>query len=433
MNQVRRLPASRCAAAMLIISFGALTGGSPQIAKAQNKTRAIRQQKAAIRAARRNAPTGRAASVQAATPRSTSAITRQGASVSPPTGQVAPGQAVLRPGEALRALPQRPVGRGGGGNGPRAVDPQAWELLQKMYRPGADYEGVEISNANGMTSEEILQGDTKGRTRREYQSPPALTGDVILTAPGHYYRFSSREHRLYLALWPMEAGDKAARLRALARAGRVRIEITGEQMVANRPATQITISAVTGSDENEAMQVLSLDKDTGIALKTERYNRQGRLLSSTYLRSVTVGAILDPKLFDPNALPAAQEKVPLFPGGQPAFASVDQARGLVGFAIKEPTRLPPGYALDGVWVFGQAQRASVLLRYSSGVNHFSLFESPVINPNALNRPPRPAELRPRRALGGLAWRVVVPGGLLNLIYTGHLAPNDQQALLDSIQ
>lgn len=383
MNVLRRMSLPCCAALLFTTSFGALTGIASVSARAQNRLRPGRGRGLALRP--------------------------------PSASSAAPRVNAIRPA-----------------NGGNALDPQAWELLKKMYRPGADYEGVEISNANGLTSEETIRGDTKGRVRREYTAPASLSGDVILIWPNQYYRFSNREHRLYLALWPVETSDKASRLRVLARTGRVRIQVTGEQMVAGRAATQITISAVTGNDENEASQVLSLDKETGIALKTERYNRMGRLLSSTYLRSVTIGATLAPDAFSPKALPPTQDKVPLFPGGQPAFATVDQARSLLAFAIKEPTHLPAGYALDGVWVFGQAQRASVLLRYSSGVNHFSLLESLVVNPNALARLPRPGELRPRRALGGMAWRAVVPEGLLNIIYTGHLADADQQALLSSL-
>ncbi len=383
MNFLRRLPLPCCAALLLTTSLGALSGIASVSARAQNRPRLGRGRGLALRP--------------------------------PPTAPATPR------GNAAHSA-----------NGGSALDPQAWELLTKMYRPGLDYEGVEISNANGLTSEETIRGDTKGRVRREYTAPASLAGDVILTWPNQYYRFRNREHRLYLALWPVETSDKASRLRVLARTGRVRIQVTGEQMVAGRAATQITISAVTGNDENEASQVLSLDKETGLALKTERYNRMGRLLSSTYLRSVTMGAALAPDAFNPNTLPPALEKVPLFPGGQPAFSTVDQARSLLSFAIKVPTHLPAGYALDGVWVFGQARRASVLLRYSSGVNHFSLLEGLVVNPNALARPPRPGELLPRRALGGMAWRAVVPEGLLNIIYTGHLADVDQQALLSSL-
>lgn len=334
-----------------------------------------------------------------------------------------------------RAIPLRSPGA----NPPRhngvEVDPLAWALLTKMYHPDVSYEGVEVSNINGMSSEETIQGDTKGRTRREYLSPGKLLGNIILTSPNQFYNYNNQEHRLYLALWPVEMGDKATRLRALAKTGRVRIQITGEQMVAGRTATQITISSVSGADEGEARRVLNLDKETGILLQMDRYNSASRLISSTYLRSITVGATLDPQRFSPNMLPQTVDRVPLFPEGQPMFTSVEQARAVVPFTIKEPTQLPAGYILDGVWAFGpKTPRPSVLLRYSSGVNHFSLFENLVrVNLNAPAVLLRPVEMRPHKTQFGWGWRASVPEGQMNILYTGHLPEAQQGALISSIQ
>ena len=350
----------------------------------------------------------------------------------------APTREIQAPAAAAvgqRAIPLRVPGV----NPPRhngvEVDPAAWTLLTKMYHPAVDYEGVEVSNTNGMSSEETIQGDTKGRTRREYSSPGKLQGNIILTSPNQYYNYNNQEHRLYLALWPVELGDKAARLRALARAGRVRIQITGEQMVAGRSATQITIYSANGAEEGEARRVLNLDKETGILLQMDRYNSASRLISSTYLRSITVGATLDPQRFNPNALPQSADRVPLFPEGHPMFTSVDQARAQVPFTIKEPTQLPAGYILDGVWLFGpKTLRPSVLLRYSSGVNHFSLFEN-LVRAN-LNAPAvllRPGEMRPRKTRFGWGWRTSIPEGQMNILYTGHLPEAQQDALLSSMQ
>ena len=166
-----------------------------------------------------------------------------------------------------------------------------------------------------------------------------------------------------------------------------------------------------------------------------RYNSASRLISSTYLRSITVGAILDPQRFSPNTLPQSADRIPLFPEGQPMFTSVEQARAVVPFTIKEPTQLPAGYILDGVWVFGpKSPRPSVLLRYSSGVNHFSLFENLArVNPNASAVLPRPGELRPRKTQFGWGWRALIPEGQMNILYTGHLPEAQQGALLSSIQ
>jgi hypothetical protein len=358
----------------------------------------------------------------------------------PAPNQIQPNiQSNIQPHSQSGIRPNAPrVGRAVGGAvrlNKAAIDPQAWALLTKMLRPTTDYEGVEVSNSGGKSSEERLQGDTKGRTRREYLTPPGMAGNILLTAPNQSYSYDAQERKLYLALWPLELGDPGSRLRALVRTGRIRVQVTGEQIVANRPATQITFWAVTGNENEEARRVLSLDKETGIRLQIDTYNRSGSLISSTYLKSVTLGVTLDPKMFNPNSLPPVTEKVSVFPQGQPMFTSVEPVRGMVRFAILQPAQLPAEYTLDGVWVFGpKTLRPSVLLRYSSGINHFSLFESLIpVKPNAPVELPRPGQLRPHRVLGGIGWHIPLPEGTLNMLYTGHLPDADLQALLASLQ
>ncbi len=359
---------------------------------------------------------------------------RRGASVrlqrAAPMQSQTPTPAPARPNRAVGAFP------GGGarikmqGN----IDPTALQMLGKMFRPGVNYEGVEVSNAsmNGSASEEMITGDTTGRTRREYLSPETIRGDVVLTLPNQSYQFHNRDRQLFAAHWPVEQGDKNARLRAMAKTGRVRIQVTGEEMVAGRSANIVTVTALTGATD-EARKVVYLDKETGILLRMDRYDSAGRQISSTYMKNIAVGTTPDATKFDPRLLPPATT-FPLFPQEQPMFTSVEQARSQVPFTVREPKQLPPGYILDGVWVFAQnlrANRASVLLRYSSGVNHFSLFET--LAPANAAKPARPGQMRPRRVPGGWAWRETVPEGDLTLLYTGHLPETDLQTLQSSMR
>lgn len=209
-------------------------------------------------------------------------------------------------------------------------------------------------------------------------------------------------------------------------------------MVAGRVAKQITIWSVSGNEEDhEARRVLDIDVENGILLQAQRYDGAGRLISSTSLRNISMGMQIDASRFDPKTLPANADRVPLFPEGQPMFPTVEQARGHVPFTIKEPAQLPPGYSLDGVWVFAEnTRRPLVLLRYSSGVSHFSLFESIVMpDPRSNTGQPllRPGDMKPRRALGGWAWRTPVSEGQLNMLFTGYLPSTQQEALFKALQ
>lgn len=345
----------------------------------------------------------------------------------------------LQPQGAMPVRPNRAAGtRSGGGARVKLqgnIDPTALQLLAKMFRPGVNYEGVEVSNAsmNGSASEETIAGDVNGRTRREYLSPETLKGDVLLTLPNQSYQFHNRDKRLFAAHWPIEQGDKIGRLRSMAKAGRLRIQITGAEMVAGRSAVIVTVTGLNGGAADEARKVMYLDREAGILLRLDRYDSAGRQISSTYMRSVAVGTPVDATRFDPRLLPPATT-FPLFPEGQPMFTSVEQARGKVPFTIREPNQLPTGYALDGMWVFAEnqrANRASVLLRYSSGVNHFSLFET--LAPANAAKLLRLGKMRPRRVPGGWMWRETVPEGDLTLLYTGHLPETDLQALQSSMR
>ena len=429
-------PLQRACVSLLLMTLanGLLTCVSAAQSGAQHKPRRVKTRSVTVHAPQSKQIKTRDVSIRPPQTPATNQI-QPGIPSSAPSAPGANSGINLQPG--LRLNTPR-VGRavGGGARRNRAdIDPQAWTLLAKMYRPTMNYEGIEVSNSGGKSSEERLQGDTKGRTRREYLTPPDMTGNILLTAPNQSYNYNAQDRKLYFALWPNTPNDQGQRLRALARTGRIRVQVTGQQIVANRPATQITFWAVTGNENEEARRVLSLDNQTGIRLQMDTYNRAGRLISSTYLKNVEVGVTLAPALFNPNSLPPVTEKVASFPDGQPMFTSVEPVRGMVRFAIRQPAQVPTGYTLDGVWVFGQnSLRPSVLLRYASGINHFSLFESLIpAKPNASAELMRPGQLRPHRVFGGIGWHIPTPEGTLNMLYTGHLPDADLQALLSSLQ
>jgi hypothetical protein len=217
----------------------------------------------------------------------------------------------------------------------------------------------------------------------------------------------------------------------MVRRGALTPTITGQETVLGRQCAILILSSKRPGAQAETQRRLWVDQESGIVLRNERWNAHGQI-SASYMTDITIGpeAGVLPKDFNPALLPKTANSEPMFPAGLPPFASVAQAELQAGFHILQPELLPANYTLDGVWVFGRGRGTSVLLRYTLGVNHFSLFERPAYNlkPAELTRPYR------RSATGIQRWPVQPANGIaLHMIYIGHLTADETRAIHDSLK
>ncbi len=302
-----------------------------------------------------------------------------------------------------------------------SIDPAAVEILKKMFKPTMAYIGQQTTQVGGRTSVQQIEEDEKGRIRLQYQSPPDFRGDIMLILPGSFYEYHARQGKTDVALWPIQRGQREQGLLNLIRRGVVTVAQTGEEQILGRDCAIIAVSTPRPAGGQILQGKFWIDRETGIVMKRERWNAHG-LISQSYLTSITVGAVIPPSDFLPRSLPRATTEA-LFPEGQPHFSTVEQAQLQTPFHILQPAQLPEGYALDAVWVF-RGGTGSVLLRYTHGVNHFSLFERRILKPNPGQR------LNAPRWAGGsvLHWQTTTPEGVLGIIYIGHLAPEEAQDL-----
>lgn len=118
-------------------------------------------------------------------------------------------------------------------------------------------------------------------------------------------------------------------------------------------------------------RLLWIDRATGVILRSEQYNSQGKLVSRSEFLSVDWKARPADSLFQIPAgwrvtAPAIQAEKHL---------DKEQVSRMVGIPVREPTYVPPGFVLDGYHVV-QSPSAHLVahLRYVDGLNSLSVFQ-----------------------------------------------------------
>ncbi|CEK19024.1 hypothetical protein CWRG_02365 [Chthonomonas calidirosea] len=315
----------------------------------------------------------------------------------------------------------------------RQIDQQAIALLKQMFHPSAPYSGLQRTQIGDRYSEQQIWADTHGRIRIQYLAPPQFAGDIMLILPGHFFDYHAREHRLDVATLPTNQEQKEIRqLVQGIRSDRLQAVVTGEENVAGRDCAIVTIlENVPGQPMGIPQRKFWIDRQTGIVLRKEVWNARG-MISATYMVNIAIGeeAGVTPQMFSPSSLPRVADVKPLFPSERPQFPSIEAAQPHVPFPILRPTQLPEGYVLSGIWLSDTPNNPSVVLRYSRGLNYFSLTERRVLRPNPRARYGPPAVLRGMEA----RWLQRAPdGSAIAIIYIGHLTPSEFAIVANSLQ
>lgn len=315
-------------------------------------------------------------------------------------------------------------------------DPAALDLLKRMLRPDVSFSGIQRTQVGNRVSEQKYEGDEKGRRRLEYLSPAALSGDVVLILPNAFYYYHAHTSQMGIALWPI--GQTEQKLRGLIQQiqrGAVSIARTGQEQILGHDCAILTLFARRPAVAALMLQgKLWIDTVSGVLMRYERWNARG-LVSVTYMTTIVTGpeAGVVPADFLPRSLPKAAQAEAVFPPEKPPLTSVAMAKVSAPF-LMEPGRLPDGYALDGVWIFGggpaHPERASALLRYTRGVSHISLFERRA-NPGQIRRIPAATRAS---AANVQRWQAAnAQGESVDLIYIGNLGREEVQLLRDTMR
>lgn len=144
--------------------------------------------------------------------------------------------------------------------------------------------------------------------------------------------------------------------------------LMGQERLLGRLADVVTLKPRKGSGPSRKMWI---DRLTGVVLRTEQYNSAGKLVSrSTYL-SVDWNANPDDSLF---SVPAGWKQTQSPLQSERHWDKAELSRR-VGFTVREPSYVPPGFMLDGFHsVYRPNMLPSAHIRYVDGLNSISVFE-----------------------------------------------------------
>ena len=301
-------------------------------------------------------------------------------------------------------------------------DPRAVNLLLQTFTSHAFYKGVQHTQVGSQISVQNVMGGPQGRLRLDYISPPRFAGDVMVTAPKTFLHYISTKQRTYVTHWP--AGKRmriATRLRTLIRNGKLLVTQTGWQEIAGVNCTIVRIARnVAGVPGGVTQRQVWIDPANGIILRNERWSPAG-IQSVSYFTSIDMGGASGVTMrdFTVASLPANSHRQRII-NQSTRVLSLEAAEQSAGIHVLLPAYIPAGYHINGIWTVHHGKLTSVLMRYSAGVNHFSIFEHQVLRRgSSYPHPP----LRPRA--GVQTWRQKADGTTIAITYIGSLAPSDQ--------
>ncbi len=306
------------------------------------------------------------------------------------------------------------------------VDQGAIALLRQMLHPVIEYSADEetwIARGGGMTSRQTIKGDTNGNVVRHYLAPPLLNGDVMLTGPNRYayYRASART----LTAVPPAGGapdDPDARI-VMGLKNRVfTARRTGNETIAGCNAAIVLVSPVNPAQQGYAK--LWIDPATHIRLKIEIAGAANARVSTSELSNLVVGsaANVSPLDFRPARFGAGALRSEV---KRQRSSTVQEAMTSLKFHPFEAVNLPSGFHLDAVQVVTGPFRVGLLLRYTDGMNVFTLTEHRV---RTGVRPPPDA---PAAALKH--WYFPLPQYDVDVVYRGRLPAAQEQLVHDTLQ
>lgn len=254
----------------------------------------------------------------------------------------------------------------------RAVRLLQLYVRRGVRRPHVGEQVTRLLTGRVQQSRQLVKHAGPGRERIEYLGPPAMRGQVLLLAGGRLYRSNPGTGRVLQSPAPPDRlQGNLIRLLEDVRQGRIDVALVGRQRVANREAGIIEVRPA--ARDEAPFKRLWIDEATGVRLRTEDVGASGDVVSTTYFTRIDLEPRLDPAEFAPASL---RGSVSSPAAGAFEVPSVADAEREVGYRLREPD-LPTGYRPDSVWVTGrQRGRQVVAVRYTDGVNAFTLFQRP---------------------------------------------------------
>lgn len=216
-----------------------------------------------------------------------------------------------------------------------------------------------------------IQSDVKvyrakpNMSRIEYLSWP-LKGMVVVNSERQSWRVDPKLGKVFVTDRPAPA-DRSSKITLLL--ANYNVEAGDGGKIAGRPCSQLVLRTHSGLIRKR----LWVDTSTFVVLKSEDFDSNRKLRSSTEYKSIAYT----------NSLPASLFKCPAnaYRGRQQRFAA--KAMGLselsksLGFTVTVPRYIPSGYKFDGCRLHTSPRngRRVAFLRYTNGLDSISVFEA----------------------------------------------------------
>ena len=213
----------------------------------------------------------------------------------------------------------------------------------------------------GPASSQVIVSRKPGAGRWEYQSA-TLRGLVVIEAGGNVIRLDPSRK---VAAVERAHTDPGALDRTLKN-----YDVTTEKSE-EVIGLATDVLAVRHRQTSRLMKKVWVDRETALILRTEQYDNDGKLASLTVCAGIEWNPKLDDSLF---AIPAGWQRAEVGDERERHWQR-DALSKEVGFEVREPSYLPPGYTLDGFHLYRcRGGIASAHLRYVDGLKSISIFE-----------------------------------------------------------
>ncbi len=200
-----------------------------------------------------------------------------------------------------------------------------------------------------------------GMTRYEYRSP-ALGGLVLIDKGETLIRLEPATRTAVVETVHRGPATVDLLLR------NHRATLVGTEILLNR---QVDVILLKAKQDAGPSRKLWIDRKTGVILRTEQYNSTGKLVSRSSFTSVSWNANPDDSLF---AIPEGWRQTTSPRQSERHWDKAELSRQ-VGFSIREPTYVPPGFVLDGFHlVYRPNNLPTAHIRYVDGLNSISVFQ-----------------------------------------------------------
>jgi hypothetical protein len=253
-------------------------------------------------------------------------------------------------------------------------DQRAVQLLRRMVEAERKVPYIAREStlrADGPGAEHVVKFDPGRGLRRE---PADGKGRVFLDDKKQIYRFRASKPN-DVETDESRFGKLSKRLKELsARIGKrdLSAQVVGQDTIAGRTCDIVEVRATRTPDA--PTRRFWIDRDTGLRLRTEEKNAQGKVLSGSYYTSLDLTPAFSSKDFAPPKRGERGER-----GGRGGrewwgkekrrFNTVAEARQ-AGFVASEPTYLPSGYTLRQIEATENGSH--IALRYANGLSALSL-------------------------------------------------------------